>query len=81
MAVVRAFDAKIHLSELLDRVGRGEKITITRHGVPTAMLVPVEKTRARMTHKEIVEGMRKLRKRIKPRKINVRQIVEAGRRF
>jgi len=81
MAVVGAFEAKIHLSELLDRVGRGEKITITRHGVPVAMLVPVEKTRARMTHQEIVEGMRKLRKRIKPRKISVRQIVEAGRRF
>jgi len=81
MAVVGAFDAKTHLAELLDRVGRGEKITITRHGVPAAMLVPVEKPRARMTHKEIVEGMRKLRKRIKPRKISVRQIVEAGRRF
>jgi len=81
MAVVGAFDAKTHLAELLDRVGRGEKITITRHGVPAAMLVPVEKTRARMTHQEIVEGMRKLRKRIKPRKISVRQIVEAGRRF
>jgi len=34
-----------------------------------------------MTHKEIVEGMRKLRKRIKPGKINVRQMVEEGRRF
>jgi hypothetical protein len=45
------------------------------------MLVPVEETRARMTHKEIVEGMRKLRKRIKPCKMSVRQMVEEGRRF
>ena len=81
MAFVGAFDAKTHLAELLDRVSRGEKITITRHGVPAAMLVPVEETRARMTHKEIVEGMRKLRKRIKPGKINVRQMVEERRRF
>jgi hypothetical protein len=34
-----------------------------------------------MTHKEIVEGMRKLRKRIKPGTISIRQLVEEGRRF
>jgi hypothetical protein len=28
-----ALEAKTHLSELLDRVRQGEKITITRHGV------------------------------------------------
>ena len=81
MALVGAFEAKTHLADLLDRVSRGEKITITRHGVPAAMLVPVEETRARMTHEEIVEGMRKLRKRIKPGKMSVRQMVEEGRRF
>jgi prevent-host-death family protein len=81
MAFVGAFDAKTHLAELLDRVSRGEKITITRHGVPAAMLVPVEGTRVRMTHREIVEGMRKLRERMKPGKMNVRQLVSEGRRF
>jgi prevent-host-death family protein len=81
MAFVGAFDAKTHLAELLDRVGRGEKITITRHGIPAAMLVPVEEARARMTHAEIVEGMRTLRTRIKPGKITVRQMVEEGRRL
>ena len=81
MAFVGAFEAKTHLAELLDRVSRGEKITITRHGIPAAMLVPVEEIKTRMTHKEIVEGMRKLRKRIKPDKMSVRQMVEEGRRF
>ena len=33
------------------------------------------------THNEIVEGMRKLRKRIKPDKVSARQMVEKGRRF
>ena len=81
MELVGAFEAKTHLAELLDRVSRGEKITITRHGIPAAMLVPVDETRTRMTHKDIVEGMRKLRKRIKPGKMNVRELVEEGRRF
>jgi len=81
MALVGAFEAKTHLSDLLDRVSRGEKITITRHGVPAAMLVPVEEVKAKLTHQEIVEGMRKLRKRVKPGKLTVREMVEEGRRF
>jgi len=81
MALIGAFEAKKHLSNLLDRVSRGEKITITRRGVPIAMLVPVEVAKAKLTHKEIVEGMRKLRKRTKPGKMTVREMVEEGRRF
>jgi len=81
MALVVAFEAKTHLSDLLDRVSRGEKITITRNGVPVATLVPVKAAKAKLTHKEIVEGMRKLRKRVKPAKMTVREMVEEGRRF
>ena len=81
MARVGAFKAKTHLSDLLDRVSRGEKITITRHGVPAAMLVPVEEAKAKLSHEEIIEGMRKLRKRIKSSKMNVREMVTRGRRF
>jgi prevent-host-death family protein len=81
MASVGAFEAKTHLSDLLDRVARGEKIAITRHGVPAALLVPVEEREAKLTHREIVEGMRALRKRVKPGKIGVRDMVQEGRRF
>ncbi len=81
MALVGAFEAKTRLSALLDRVSRGEKITITRHGVPAAMLVPVEETKTKLTHKEIVEGMRKLRKQVGRGKINLSEIIEEGRRF
>jgi prevent-host-death family protein len=81
MDSVGAFEAKTHLSELLDRVRQGEKITITRHGVPAAMLVPVEETGSMLTHQEVVEGMRALRKRIKPDSMSVREMVNEGRRF
>lgn len=37
---IGAFEAKTHLSSLLDRVATGEQITITRHGTPVARLVP-----------------------------------------
>jgi prevent-host-death family protein len=36
---VGAFEAKTKLSELLDRVERGEEVVITRHGKPVARLV------------------------------------------
>ena len=81
MEIVGAFDAKTHLSALLDRVARGERITITRHGVPAAMLVPVGEAGLKLTHEEIVEGMRALRKRVKPDTMSVREIVNEGRRF
>jgi prevent-host-death family protein len=81
MPSVGAFEAKTHLSDLLDRVSRGEKITITRHGIPAAMLVPVEETKTRRSHNEIVEDMRRLRKRLRPGKIGIREMVEEGRRL
>ena len=80
MESVGAFEAKTHLSDLLDRVRQGERITITRHGVPAAMLVPVGEAGPKLTHQEVVEGMRALRKRIKPDAMRVREMVNEGRR-
>ncbi len=42
MISVGAFEAKTKFSELLDQVVAGEKITITRHGLPVASLVPFQ---------------------------------------
>jgi len=41
MEQVGDFEAKTDLPKLLDRVERGESLTITRHGKPVAQLVPV----------------------------------------
>jgi prevent-host-death family protein len=81
MTSVGTFEAKTHLSSLLDRVARGERITITRHGVPAAVLIPVTEVAPKLSHQEVVEGMRELRKRVKPGKMSVRDMVKDGRRF
>jgi prevent-host-death family protein len=81
METVGAFEAKTHLAELLDRVSRGETIIITRHGVPAARLVPVAAVPAKLSHQDVVDGMRALRRRVKTDSMSVRQMVEAGRRF
>lgn len=78
---IGTFEAKTHLSALLDRVAKGEKITITKHGSPAAMLVPVDESKRMLSHAEIVEGMRALRKRVKAGKMSVREMIREGRRF
>ena len=81
METIGAFEAKTHFSQLLDRVAQGETITIARHGEPAALLGPVRPVAAKLPHAEIVKGMRELRRRVKPGKMSVRQMVEKGRRY
>ena len=81
MESIGAFEAKTHLSQLLDRVANGETIAITRHGEPAALLVPVRPAAGKLSHAEIVEGMRELRRRVKPGKMTVREMVDEGRRY
>lgn len=38
---IGAFEAKNTFSDLLEKVGRGAEITITKHDKPVARLVPV----------------------------------------
>jgi prevent-host-death family protein len=42
MITVGAFEAKTHLSTLLDKVAAGEEVTITKHGKPVARLVSAQ---------------------------------------
>ena len=46
MTTVGSYEAKTHLSELLERVEKGERFTITKRGKPVAILIPAETTRA-----------------------------------
>ncbi|MBX3356611.1 MAG: type II toxin-antitoxin system prevent-host-death family antitoxin [Phycisphaeraceae bacterium] len=45
METIGAFDAKSRLSELLERVSRGERFQITKHGRLVGMLVPPDRSR------------------------------------
>ena len=80
MTKVGSFEAKTHLPALLERVARGERFTITKHGVPVAMLIPVSPSRLRQPH-ELVREMRALRAGSKLRGLSIRKLIEEGRRF
>ena len=81
METAGAFEANPHLTALLDRVAKGERITITRHGIPAAVLVPIAESVPKLSHNDIVQGMRALRKRVKPSKMSVKEMIEEGRRY
>jgi prevent-host-death family protein len=81
---VGAYDAKSRLSELLDRVERGEQIVITRHGKPIARLVP-EGVHDRESAHAAVARIRALRAKLAARGVNlsdaeIRALRDDGRR-
>ena len=79
MDTVGAYEAKTRLSELIDRVQRGDRITITRHGVPVAMLVSPSGQPKRAARETIAE-LREYRKGLRLRGLSVRKMISEGRR-
>jgi len=78
---VGAYEAKTKLPQLLEEVAKGEKIVITKHGVPVAMLVPYIKTK-RPDPQEAVEALRKWQAehRLSLGGLTIRELIEEGRR-
>ncbi len=77
---VGAYEAKTHLPRLLDEVARGKAITITKHGVPIAMLVPAPEAR-RKNVREVIRDLREFRKGRTLGGVMIRELIEEGRRF
>jgi prevent-host-death family protein len=55
---VGVYEAKTHLTALLERVESGEQFTITKHGKPIARLVPISRA-DRKRRREIIERLKK----------------------
>ncbi len=79
MQTVGAYEAKTHLAELLDEVLKGERITITRHGTPVAMLVPVAGAE-RPNPGQTIEALRRFRRGITLGGLSLKDMIEEGRR-
>ncbi|MBA2617711.1 MAG: type II toxin-antitoxin system prevent-host-death family antitoxin [Rubrobacter sp.] len=80
MRTVGSYEAKTHLPRLLDEVAGGEEITITKHGVPVAVLVPPPEKKRRST-REVIEELREFRKGVRlGDDLTIRDLIEEGRR-
>ena len=80
MITVGAFDAKTHLSSLLDKVEGGEEVTITRHGKPVARLVAVA-SHDRDKAAAALEGLRALRARNTLGGLSWKELRDEGRKY
>ena len=79
MKTVGAYEAKTHLPSLLERVAEGEKITITKHGVPVAILQSANSSIKEPVH-ETIEQIRRFRLRHNTGRLSLKEMIEEGRR-
>lgn len=79
MSEIGAYEAKTRFAELLERVRRGERVTITRHGHPVAELSPVGRPSSEQ-RLAAMERMRAFRRKHPRGKMKIRELIDEGRR-
>jgi len=77
---VGAYEAKTHLSELLEKVEAGEEITITKHGSPVAKLVPVKREASADERVAAIQRIQKLAIGLSLGGLKVKDLINEGRR-
>ncbi len=78
METVGAYEAKTNLGKLLERVMNGEKFTITKHGVPVAVLQAPLHSRKEKPYKVISE-IKMFRRKHTLGHNKIRDMIEEGR--
>lgn len=80
MRSIGAYEAKTHFSRLLDEVAKGETITITKHGIPVARIMPAVADQ-QLTPVEAYEQWERYRKEhnIRLDGLSIREMIEEGR--
>ena len=66
MREIGAFEAKTHLSQLLDRADHGESFAITKHGRIVAFLTPAS-NQPKTVIRDVIAGIMTLQKKIAKR--------------
>jgi prevent-host-death family protein len=79
MKTVGTFEAKTHLSTLLEQVEGGDEITITKHGRAVARLVPVG-TVSRARLEDTVARLKSFRRGRRLGDLSAKALIEEGRR-
>ena len=80
MRTIGSYEAKTHLPRLLDEVEKGERITITKHGRPVAVLVPPDAVPVPDVE-AFLERMREFRRGNRLGGLSIRELIDEGRRY
>lgn len=82
MLTYGAFDAKTHLSQILNEVEQGKAVVITRHGREIAIIRPygaVEDSQDRVT--KAIQAIRTMRKNVTlGADLSIKDLINEGRR-
>jgi len=79
METIGAYEAKTHLPQLLERVSRGDRITITKHGVPIAVLQPYDPDK-RIDVAAVIAELRAFRAQNRLDDLTIHDMIAEGRR-
>ncbi len=81
MTSIGFYEARTHLSQLLDQVARGKRVLITRHGKPAAVLGPPPAEGAGDV-RQVIAAMKALRRgNVLGEGLSLRDLIEEGRRY
>lgn len=80
MHTVGVFEAKTHLTALLDEIEQGGEVLITRRGKPIARLVPAEAGFDRAKARRAAEGLREVSKDLTLGDLSLKELISEGRR-
>ncbi|MDK9722038.1 MAG: type II toxin-antitoxin system prevent-host-death family antitoxin [Rhodospirillales bacterium] len=79
MNSIGAFEAKTHLSSLLEQVSKGETIVITRHGHAIAKLVPADQTPGKLQRDEAIQRLKSFGQKRNLRGLDWKSLRDEGR--
>ena len=71
------YQAKTNFAQLVERAAKGERITITKYGVPVAMITPAEEKSMRPAA-EVIDDIKNFRRSLRLEG-NLREFIEEGR--
>ncbi|AEF83877.1 conserved domain protein [Treponema primitia ZAS-2] len=75
---IGTFDAKTHLSEMLDEIQKGRDYVITKRGVPIARLIPYAEDK-KVSRRKITKELKEIRNRTTGEPFSIREAIEDGR--
>ena len=79
MKRVGVYEAKTQLPRLLQQVARGQRVTITRHGVAVAVLVRAERRRRRAVT-DVIAELKTFGRGRRLGRLSLRAMIHEGRR-
>lgn len=80
MSEISAFEAKMYLPQLLERVRKGERFVITEHGIPMAELIPFGK-RDPVKIRAAIKDLKAFQKAHGLGGSSIRQMIDEGRKY